>query len=185
IDDIDGLGRVVFCHATPRNDVDVMTKETPLERMRAHLSTVEADVVVCGHTHMQFDRHVDRIRVVNAGSVGMPYGEPGAYWTMLGPGVRARRTEYDLEEAARRARAGLRLNAARHAGTSSTRRISRRSATSNGKRMIARTSSSSSSARAARASGTGTRKTCVRSVITVPPPARATARRLLRSVPSS
>ena len=76
IDDIDGLGRVVFCHATPRNDVDVMTKETPLERMRAHLSTVEADVVVCGHTHMQFDRHVDRIRVVNAGSVGMHTENP-------------------------------------------------------------------------------------------------------------
>ena len=105
IDEIDGLGRVLFCHATPRNDVDVMTKETPLERMRAHLSAVEADLVVCGHTHMQFDRNVDRVRVVNAGSVGMPYGKPGAYWTMLGPGVRARRTEYDLEQAARRIRA--------------------------------------------------------------------------------
>jgi predicted phosphodiesterase len=40
---------------------------------------VRAHVVVCGHTHMQFDRWVGDARVVNAGSVGMPFGEPGAY----------------------------------------------------------------------------------------------------------
>jgi putative phosphoesterase len=102
IDDVDGIGRALFCHATPRNDVDVMTEETPLGRMRAHLSGVDADIVVCGHTHMQFDRLVDRIRVVNAGSVGMPYGAPGAYWAMLGPGLRLQRTEYDREAAAQR-----------------------------------------------------------------------------------
>ena len=105
IDDIDGLGRVVFCHATPRNDVDVMTKETPLERMRAHLSTVEADVVVCGHTHMQFDRTVGPVRVVNAGSVGMPFGPPGADWLLLGPDIELRHTDYDLNDAARQIRA--------------------------------------------------------------------------------
>jgi len=105
IDEVDGLGRVLFCHATPRNDVDVMSVETPVDRMRAHLWAVDAAVVVCGHTHMQFDRMVDRVRVVNAGSVGMPYGEPGAYWTLLGPSVQPRRTEYDLEAAAARIRA--------------------------------------------------------------------------------
>ena len=45
-----------------------------------------APLVVCGHTHMQFDRKVGATRVVNAGSVGMPFGEPGAYWLLLGPG---------------------------------------------------------------------------------------------------
>jgi len=105
IEDVDGLGRALFCHATPRNDTDVMTVETPLDRMRTHLSGVEADVVVCGHTHMQFDRMVDRVRVVNAGSVGMTYGEPGAYWAMLGPGAKMRRTEYDRSAAAERIRA--------------------------------------------------------------------------------
>ncbi len=49
---------------------------------------------------MQFDRAVDGVRVVNAGSVGMPFGRPGAYWVLLGPGVRPMRTEYDLEGAA-------------------------------------------------------------------------------------
>ena len=105
IDDVERLGRVLFCHATPRNDTDVMTVETPVERMRVLMSGVTADVVVCGHTHMQFDRTVDRFRVVNAGSVGMPYGEPGAYWAWLGPGVRMRRTDYDRKAAASRIRA--------------------------------------------------------------------------------
>jgi putative phosphoesterase len=105
IDGVDGLGRVLFCHATPRNDTDVMTVETPVDRVRNLLAGVQAAVVVCGHTHMQFDRMVDRVRVVNAGSVGMPYGKPGAYWAMLGPGVDLRRTEYDREAAARRIRA--------------------------------------------------------------------------------
>src|SRR5208282_126446 len=44
-------------------------------------------VVVCGHTHMQFDRMVGTTRVVNAGSVGMPFGEPGADWLLLNPDV--------------------------------------------------------------------------------------------------
>jgi len=102
VDNVEGIGRALFCHATPRNDTDVMSVETPIEEMRPHLAGVDAGMVVCGHTHMQFDRTVDGIRVVNAGSVGMPYGEPGAYWASLGPGLTLRRTEYDLEAAAER-----------------------------------------------------------------------------------
>jgi putative phosphoesterase len=99
---VDGLGSVLFCHATPRNDTDVMTVETPAERMRMHLAGTTADVVICGHTHMQFDRTIDRVRVVNAGSVGMPYGSPGAHWVMLGPELDLRKTDYDAVAAAER-----------------------------------------------------------------------------------
>ena len=105
LDGVDGLGRVMFCHATPRNDTDVVSVESPDERMRTVLQGVEADVVVCGHTHMQFDRRAGRIRVVNAGSVGMPNGEPGAYWAGLGPALQLRRTDYDRSGAAERIRA--------------------------------------------------------------------------------
>lgn len=105
IDGVDGLGRVLFCHASPRNDTDVFTVETQDERVRALLAGVDADVVVCGHTHMQFDRTVDEIRVVNSGSVGMPYGVPGAFWAMLGPKVDLKRTDYDRDAAATRIRA--------------------------------------------------------------------------------
>jgi len=94
--EVDGLRRVLFCHASPRNDVDVFLEGTPEERVAPLFADVEADTVVCGHTHMQFLREIGGIRVVNAGSVGMPYeDEPGAYWALLGPGVEHRRTEYD------------------------------------------------------------------------------------------
>ena len=65
---------------------------------------VDASVVICGHTHMQFDQHVGGIRVINAGSVGMPFGDPGADWLLLGPDIQLRHTSYDLAKAAERIR---------------------------------------------------------------------------------
>lgn len=99
------LGRLLFCHATPRNDTEIFTRLTPEDRLAPVFAAAEADVVVCGHTHMQFDRVVGETRVVNAGSVGMPFGEPGAYWLLIGDTVQLRHTPYDLERAADRIRA--------------------------------------------------------------------------------
>lgn len=101
---VEGMGEVLFCHATPRNDTDIFTRETPDERLADAFRGASA-VVVCGHTHMQFDRRVGDRRVINAGSVGMPFGEPGAYWLLLGPDVALRHTDYDLAAAAERVRA--------------------------------------------------------------------------------
>jgi hypothetical protein len=53
---------------------------------------------------MQFDRMVGKKRVVNAGSVGMPFGTAGADWLLLGPGIELRHTPYDLTLAAERIR---------------------------------------------------------------------------------
>jgi diadenosine tetraphosphatase ApaH/serine/threonine PP2A family protein phosphatase len=102
--EIGGVGKVLFCHATPRNPDDIFTRLTPQDRLVSIFAESNADVVVCGHTHMQFDRAIGRLRVVNAGSVGMPFGDPGAYWLLLGPEVEFHRTEYDLEVAASRIR---------------------------------------------------------------------------------
>ena len=78
------IGHVLFCHATPRNDEEIFTRDSPDERWAPPLAGVDADIVVCGHTHVQFDRRIGDIRLVNAGSVGMPYeDEPGAYWALL------------------------------------------------------------------------------------------------------
>lgn len=101
---IDGLGEVLFCHATPRNDTEMFTRATPEDRLLPVFEGVHAPVVICGHTHMQFDRIAGGIRIVNAGSVGMPFGDPGAYWALLGPGVQLRHTPYDLASAAERVR---------------------------------------------------------------------------------
>lgn len=98
--EVSGLGEVLFCHATPRSDTEVFTRQTPDERLLALFAGVEAPIVVCGHTHMQLDRTVGALRLLNAGSVGMPFGEPGAHWLLLGPDVEFRRTTYDREKAA-------------------------------------------------------------------------------------
>ena len=102
--EIPGLGAVLFCHATPRNDTEVFTQVTPEDRLLPAFAGVNVPVVICGHTHMQFDRMIGKIRVVNAGSVGMPYGEAGAFWLLLGPDVHLRHTPYDLAKAASRIR---------------------------------------------------------------------------------
>lgn len=101
---VDSLGQVLFCHATPRSETEVFTRLTPEDRLLPIFEPPGAPVVVCGHTHMQFDRTVGKVRVVNAGSVGMPFGQPGAYWLLLGPDIQLRRTTYDLAEAAMRIR---------------------------------------------------------------------------------
>jgi len=96
------LGRVLFCHATPRDDNEIFTVQTEEKRLLPMFDAAKADVVVCGHTHMQFDRMVGKTRVVNAGSIGMPFGPPGADWLLLGADVDLRHTNYDHESAGRR-----------------------------------------------------------------------------------
>ena len=61
------------------------------------LAGVAQRTIVLGHTHVQFDRDVAGRRLVNAGSVGMPYeGRAAAYWALLGPDVDLRSTRYDV-----------------------------------------------------------------------------------------
>jgi predicted phosphodiesterase len=99
--ELDGLGSAVFCHATPRSDDEILTRTTPESDVVAALSGIEADVVVCGHTHVQYDRRLPGApRLVNAGSVGLPYqGRAGAFWALLGSRVELRQTLYDVDAA--------------------------------------------------------------------------------------
>jgi predicted phosphodiesterase len=95
--DVDGLGDVLFCHASPRSDEEIVTPVSPEARILPMLAGVAQRTIVLGHTHVQFDREVAGRRLVNAGSVGMPYeGEAAAFWALLGPGVELRRTRYDV-----------------------------------------------------------------------------------------
>src|SRR5215210_3205248 len=106
--EVEGLGQVLFCHGSPRSDEEIVTAATTEGRLHEILEGVDQDLVVCGHTHAQFDRRVGGKRVVNAGSVGMPYqGKPvGAFWLLLGAdGVSFRRSDYDLDRAVERIRA--------------------------------------------------------------------------------
>jgi predicted phosphodiesterase len=99
--EVSGLGSVVFCHATPRDDEEVVLVDSRPERWTEVFAGLDASVraVVCGHTHMPFTRLADRRLVVNPGSVGMPYGGAGAHWALMGPGVELRVTEFDIDKA--------------------------------------------------------------------------------------
>src|SRR4029079_10794537 len=96
--DVEGLGPTCFAHGSPRSDEECVTRRTPGERVREFSAGIAASVFVTAHTHMQFDRRAAGLRLVNPGSVGLPYETaPAAYWAMLGPDVELRRTDYDVE----------------------------------------------------------------------------------------
>jgi putative phosphoesterase len=97
--DVTGLGEVLFCHATARDDNETVLVDSPVDRYRAAFAGVSAATVVLGHTHMPFDRLADRRRYVNPGSVGMPYGPVGACWALVGPDIVLRCARYDAEAA--------------------------------------------------------------------------------------
>jgi putative phosphoesterase len=99
--EVDG---VLYCHATPSSDEEILTRISPPEAYEAALQGVTHSVVVAGHTHQQDDRAVGGIRFLNAGSVGMPYeGDGAARWLWIADGTpRAYSTAYDAEAAGRR-----------------------------------------------------------------------------------
>jgi predicted phosphodiesterase len=104
--DIGGLGRVFVCHGSPRGDQEIVTQRTPDERMLELLAGTKLEVLVTAHVHLQFERQVLGITSMNAGSVGLQYGDtPAAYWAEIGPEIRLRRTPYDVDEAIRRVHA--------------------------------------------------------------------------------
>jgi predicted phosphodiesterase len=97
------LDGVLYCHATPRDDSEILTRISTPERWTEALAGVDARLVVAGHTHQQDDRSVGGVRFVNAGSVGLPYeGDGAARWLWVADGVpELRATEYDAAAAGR------------------------------------------------------------------------------------
>jgi predicted phosphodiesterase len=91
------LDGVLFCHASPRRDDEMLTRLSSPERWIDALGAVNAALVVAGHTHQQDDRVVGGVRFVNAGSVGLPYeGDGAARWLWVADGVpELRQTPYD------------------------------------------------------------------------------------------
>jgi predicted phosphodiesterase len=102
---VDGLGDVLFCHATPRSDEEMISPASTPERWAEALEGVRESVVVCGHTHLQFDAVFAGRRVVNPGAAGAPTVQAAAWWALLGPGVVSRTTHYDVPAMVAAARA--------------------------------------------------------------------------------
>jgi predicted phosphodiesterase len=100
------LDGVTYCHAAPSDNTPITTAATPDEAVAETFRGLSGTFVI-GHTHHQFDRTVDGLRIVNAGAVGMPYeSEVAAFWTVVEDGEpRHMRTPIDVECAVREIRA--------------------------------------------------------------------------------
>ena len=94
---------VLYRHSTPADDRPILTAATPDPDLARWFDAT----AVIGHTHHQFDRRIGEVRVVNAGSVGMPYEDDvAAFWALVVDGEPTfRRTAFDVDAAVRRLRA--------------------------------------------------------------------------------
>jgi predicted phosphodiesterase len=99
--------RVMLVHGSPRRVNEYLFEDRPDTSLERLLDMVEADVMVCGHTHLPYQRVLPSGRhVVNAGSVGKPKdGDPRACYVVLeaaGPALNVTfvRVPYDVERAA-------------------------------------------------------------------------------------
>jgi putative phosphoesterase len=100
--------RVALVHGSPRRINEYLFEDRPDSSLERLLDMVEADVLVCGHTHLPYHKILPSGRhVVNAGSVGKPKdGDPRAGYVILAANGRDLnatfiRVEYDVERAAR------------------------------------------------------------------------------------
>jgi putative phosphoesterase len=91
--------RFLMVHATPRDPLDEYLMKDP-ETWARRVQKSEADVVLVGHSHMQFNLNVDGIVVVNPGSVGQPRdGDPRAAYAVIDGGkIDLKRVSYPIDE---------------------------------------------------------------------------------------
>ena len=96
------LYAVLYCHATPRSDEEIVTPATSDEDLAEILEGVDQQAVIVGHTHMQQDRQIGAVRFVNAGSVGLPYeGELAAFWALVDDGeIELKKTSLEVDRVA-------------------------------------------------------------------------------------
>jgi putative phosphoesterase len=71
--DINGH-RLALCHYVPGSSKEGISASTPEERLAQIARTVDADIVVVGHTHSPFARMVDGVLFVNPGCIGRRAG---------------------------------------------------------------------------------------------------------------
>lgn len=103
-------GETLFCHGSPKSDVRSFLPD-PGDDESELLEGVHHGCLVFGHTHLAFARESEGgIRLVNPGSVGMPFdGDPRAAWALLREDgtVEHRRVDYDRAASATAVRHAL------------------------------------------------------------------------------
>jgi protein phosphatase len=96
--DRDGV-RLMLVHAAPTDPL-YGYREPNVDAWTSELAAVDADVLLVGHTHLQFELSIGAKRVVNPGSAGQPKGgDPRAAYAVLDHGmIRLGRVDYPLEQ---------------------------------------------------------------------------------------
>lgn len=90
------LDGALYCHATPRSDEELVLPQWE----KSDWGAFRGSLVVCGHTHVQFEVERDGTRIVNPGSVGNPTVRATAWWAIVDGGdVELRTTDYDAAAA--------------------------------------------------------------------------------------
>ena len=105
---VEGYGMVIGVHAIPGDDeaMSLLPGSSEEEAADALLDR-QGRLALCGHTHLALDRAVGGWRVINPGSVGLSFGQPGyAEWALLewkdgALDVQLRAVPYDAQAALR------------------------------------------------------------------------------------
>jgi putative phosphoesterase len=101
-----GGRRVLITHGSPEGTEDSLTPQTPLSRLEELAKLTDAELVVCGHTHIPFDRAAAGVRFVNPGGAGRSFdGDPRASYALVdispkGIAVEHFRLDFDIDSLA-------------------------------------------------------------------------------------
>ncbi len=80
----DGV-KILLVHGSPRRNNEDISPDTKMAEVERMLEFVDADLILCGHTHIPCGFQTSKKQtVVNAGSVGRPFTpEPKACWLKI------------------------------------------------------------------------------------------------------
>lgn len=97
--------QMLLVHGSPRRINEYLYEDRPKRSLVRMFKSVEADVVVCGHTHKPYHRKIAGVHLINDGSVGKPKdGDPRACYALITledrVSVEFRRVEYPVESVA-------------------------------------------------------------------------------------
>jgi len=76
--------RILMTHLSPDPDNEYLGPETPADHLNVLAGKVDADIVLCGHSHRAFIRKANGVSFINPGSVGrLDDGDPRASYALL------------------------------------------------------------------------------------------------------
>jgi predicted phosphodiesterase len=91
-------------HGTPKSNNDILDSRRSDEEINVIVKDIEEDIILCGHSHHSFYKEINGKKIINVGSVGLPFdGIPKASFIVLDirknkeMGIEFKRVDYDIE----------------------------------------------------------------------------------------